>query len=164
MDDRGVGSCVVLGLAPLSFSSLVSPSVKLSVAGHGGAGKGGSRLLIPDLVVMTKVGASDSGVLLLLIAERIWEYCSRNSLRCHDEACIGTTLTRGGVVFAAAYRAQHIGRRHGGYRLAIMDTLGVTMLQVLDSLDLRRQGLACNRQFALHFWSTKHLERNNGDS
>ncbi|GJS39556.1 hypothetical protein Tco_0564599 [Tanacetum coccineum] len=82
MDDRGVGSCVVLGLAPLSFSSLVSPSVKLSVAGHGGAGKGGSRLLIPgNLVVMAKVGASSSRILLLLIDERIWEYYSRNPLR-----------------------------------------------------------------------------------
>nr|GEV89184.1 zinc finger protein GIS2-like [Tanacetum cinerariifolium] len=58
------------------------PSVELSVAGRGEAGKGGSCVLIPNLAVMAKVGASGSGVLLLLIAERIWEYCSRNPLRC----------------------------------------------------------------------------------
>nr|GEY27065.1 Gag-Pol polyprotein [Tanacetum cinerariifolium] len=45
---------------------------EFSVAGRGGAGKGGSCMLIPDLVVMANVGASGSGVLLLLIAERIW--------------------------------------------------------------------------------------------
>ncbi|GJU91148.1 hypothetical protein Tco_1303571 [Tanacetum coccineum] len=50
-----------------SKSVSVTPSVKLSVAGHGGAGKGGSCVLIPDLVVMAKVGASGSGVLLLLL-------------------------------------------------------------------------------------------------
>ncbi|GKG49864.1 hypothetical protein Tco_0518638, partial [Tanacetum coccineum] len=44
-------------------------SWRLSVAGHDRAGKGGSRVLIPDLVVMEKVGASDSRVFLLLIAE-----------------------------------------------------------------------------------------------
>ncbi|GJS30379.1 hypothetical protein Tco_0490999 [Tanacetum coccineum] len=81
MDGRGVGSCVMFGSAPLGPSFSVSPLVKLSVAGRGGARKGGSCVLIPDLVVMAKVGASGSGVLLLLIAERIWEYCSRNSLR-----------------------------------------------------------------------------------
>ncbi|GJX31417.1 hypothetical protein Tco_0241272 [Tanacetum coccineum] len=70
----------MLGFAPSGPSFSVSPSVKLSVAGRGGAGRGGSCVLIPDLVVMTKVGASGSGVLLLLIAERIWEYCSCNSL------------------------------------------------------------------------------------
>ncbi|GKG51901.1 hypothetical protein Tco_0544539, partial [Tanacetum coccineum] len=37
-----------------SFS--ISSSVKLSVAGRGEAGKGGSCVLIPDLVVMEKVG------------------------------------------------------------------------------------------------------------
>ncbi|GKD84880.1 hypothetical protein Tco_1356034 [Tanacetum coccineum] len=52
-----------------SFS--VSPSVKLSVAGRGGAGKGGSCVLILDLVVMAKVGASGFGVSLLLIVESI---------------------------------------------------------------------------------------------
>ncbi|GJZ93650.1 hypothetical protein Tco_0665853 [Tanacetum coccineum] len=45
------------------------PPVKLSVAGRGGPGKGGSCVLIPDLVVMAKVGASGSGILLLLIVE-----------------------------------------------------------------------------------------------
>ncbi|GJZ09368.1 hypothetical protein Tco_0543651 [Tanacetum coccineum] len=39
------------------FSFLVSASVKLLVVGHGGTGKGGSRVLIPDLVVMARVGA-----------------------------------------------------------------------------------------------------------
>nr|GEV87495.1 hypothetical protein [Tanacetum cinerariifolium] len=53
---------------------------------------------------------------------------SKRSIHGHDEAGIETTLTRGGVVVAAAYRAQHIGRRHGSYRLAIMDTLGITMV------------------------------------
>ncbi|GJV75091.1 hypothetical protein Tco_1506675 [Tanacetum coccineum] len=82
MDDRGTGSCVVICSVPSGFSFLVSSSVKLSVTGHSGAGKGGSRVLIPDLVVMARVGALGSGVLLLLIAERIREYCSRNPLRC----------------------------------------------------------------------------------
>ncbi|GKF05219.1 hypothetical protein Tco_0035887, partial [Tanacetum coccineum] len=69
MDGRGAGSCVMFGLAPSGPSFLVSLSVKLSVAGHGGAGKGGSCVLIPDLVVMAKVGASGFGVSLLLIVE-----------------------------------------------------------------------------------------------
>ncbi|GKD86499.1 hypothetical protein Tco_1357653, partial [Tanacetum coccineum] len=59
----------MLGSAPSCPSILVSPSVKLSVAGRGGAGKGGSCVLIPDLVVMSKVGASGLGVSLLLIVE-----------------------------------------------------------------------------------------------
>ncbi|GKD41963.1 hypothetical protein Tco_1266608 [Tanacetum coccineum] len=42
-----------------------------SRVGHGGVGKGGSRVLIPDMVVMARVGASGSGVLLLSISERI---------------------------------------------------------------------------------------------
>ncbi|GJX09825.1 hypothetical protein Tco_0199684 [Tanacetum coccineum] len=82
MDDRGTGFCVVLCSVPSGFSFSVSPSVKLSVTGRGGAGKGGSRVLISDLVVMARVGTSGSGVLLWSIAERIWEYCSRNPLRC----------------------------------------------------------------------------------
>ncbi|GJV77043.1 hypothetical protein Tco_1508627 [Tanacetum coccineum] len=49
----------------------VSPLVKLSVANRGGVGKGGSCVLIPDLVVMVKVGALDFGVSLLLIIESI---------------------------------------------------------------------------------------------
>ncbi|GJX48973.1 hypothetical protein Tco_0275818 [Tanacetum coccineum] len=57
MDGRGAGSCIMPSSAsscpPFSVSS-----VKLSIAGHGGAGKGGSCVLIPDLVVMAKVGAS----------------------------------------------------------------------------------------------------------
>ncbi|GJY73042.1 hypothetical protein Tco_0477473 [Tanacetum coccineum] len=48
----------------LDVKDLVSPSMKLSVAGRGGAGKGGSCVLIPDLVVMAKVGAS--GVVILI--------------------------------------------------------------------------------------------------
>ncbi|GJR78440.1 hypothetical protein Tco_0149225 [Tanacetum coccineum] len=59
MDCRGAGSCVMLGYAPPCPSFSVSPSVKLSVASRGGARKGGSCVLIPDLVVMVKVGASD---------------------------------------------------------------------------------------------------------
>ncbi|GKB65664.1 hypothetical protein Tco_0921850 [Tanacetum coccineum] len=58
MDGRGAGSCVMLGSARSGPSFLVSPLVKLSVAGHGGAGKGGSCVLIPNLVVMAKAGAS----------------------------------------------------------------------------------------------------------
>nr|GFB61403.1 hypothetical protein [Tanacetum cinerariifolium] len=51
------------------------------VAARGEAGKGGSCMLIHDLVVMGKVGASGLGFSLLLIIESIWDYCSRNSLR-----------------------------------------------------------------------------------
>ncbi|GJZ16676.1 hypothetical protein Tco_0552799 [Tanacetum coccineum] len=51
MDDRGMGSCVVLYYMPSGFSFSVPPSAKLSVSGCGEAGKGGSRMLIPDLVV-----------------------------------------------------------------------------------------------------------------
>ncbi|GJX72185.1 hypothetical protein Tco_0309356 [Tanacetum coccineum] len=58
MDGRGVGSCVMLGLAPSGPSFSISPSVKLSVAGRGGARKGGSCVIISDLVVMAKVDAS----------------------------------------------------------------------------------------------------------
>ncbi|GKE54673.1 hypothetical protein Tco_1489829 [Tanacetum coccineum] len=71
MDGRGAGSCIMLGSAPSDPSFSVSPSVKLSVPGHGGAGKDGSCVLNPNLFVMVKVGALDSGVSLLLIAERI---------------------------------------------------------------------------------------------
>ncbi|GKA61539.1 retrovirus-related pol polyprotein from transposon TNT 1-94, partial [Tanacetum coccineum] len=52
-----------------------------AVASRGGVGKGGSYVLIPDMVVMVKVGALDFGVSLLLIVESIWEYCSRSSSR-----------------------------------------------------------------------------------
>ncbi|GJV84026.1 hypothetical protein Tco_1523924 [Tanacetum coccineum] len=82
MDGRGVGSCVMLGSASSGPSFLVSSSVKLSVAGRGKDGKGGSCVLVPDLVVMAKVGASGLGVSLLLIAERNWEYCSSNPILC----------------------------------------------------------------------------------
>ncbi|GJU57532.1 hypothetical protein Tco_1235298 [Tanacetum coccineum] len=82
MDDQGMGPCVVLCFPPSGFSFLVFPLVKLSIAGLGGARKGGSRVLILDQVVMARVGASGLGVLLLSIAERILEYCSRNPLRC----------------------------------------------------------------------------------
>ncbi|GJZ26037.1 hypothetical protein Tco_0570290 [Tanacetum coccineum] len=81
MDGRRAGSCVMFGSAPSSPSFSVSLLVKLSVAGRGRAGKGGSRMLIPDRVVMAKVGASGFGVSLLLIVESIWEYCSRSSLQ-----------------------------------------------------------------------------------
>ncbi|GJR10825.1 hypothetical protein Tco_0793477 [Tanacetum coccineum] len=56
--------------------------VSLSDIDHGGARKGRSWVLTPDLVVMAKVGASGLGVFLFLIMERIWENCSCNSLRC----------------------------------------------------------------------------------
>ncbi|GJV78658.1 hypothetical protein Tco_1514528 [Tanacetum coccineum] len=69
MDGRGVGSCVMLGSAPSCLSFSVSPSVKLLVAGRGGAGKGGSCVLIPDLVVMAKVDALGSGVSLLCLLQ-----------------------------------------------------------------------------------------------
>ncbi|GKA33886.1 hypothetical protein Tco_0720315 [Tanacetum coccineum] len=59
----------MLGSAPSVPSFSVSPSVKLSVDGRGGAGKGGYYVLILYRVVMAKVGASGSGVSLLLIVE-----------------------------------------------------------------------------------------------
>ncbi|GKD66713.1 hypothetical protein Tco_1308821 [Tanacetum coccineum] len=82
MDGRGAGSslCLMLGSAPLGHSFSAVPSVLVGV-GSEGVGKGGSRVLTPDLVVMAKVGASGLGVSLLLIVESIWEYCSRNFLR-----------------------------------------------------------------------------------
>ncbi|GJY08753.1 hypothetical protein Tco_0375807 [Tanacetum coccineum] len=93
MDGRGASSCVMFGSAPSCPSFSVSLLVKLSVAGRGGAGKGGSCVLIPDLVVMAKVGASGFGVSLLLIVQSIWEYCSRSSLRwvviCHPTDHLG---------------------------------------------------------------------------
>ncbi|GKA25910.1 hypothetical protein Tco_0712019 [Tanacetum coccineum] len=58
IDGRGASSRKMLGSAPLGPYFSISPSVKLSVAGCGGVGKGGSCVLIPDLVVMAKVGAS----------------------------------------------------------------------------------------------------------
>ncbi|GJS22920.1 reverse transcriptase domain-containing protein [Tanacetum coccineum] len=81
MDGRGAGSCIMLRYVPSGPSFSGSSSMKLSVAGCGRVVKGGSCVLIPDLVVMVKVGASGSGVSLLLIVERIWEYYSGNSLR-----------------------------------------------------------------------------------
>ncbi|GKB71948.1 hypothetical protein Tco_0933360 [Tanacetum coccineum] len=78
MDGRGAGSYIMLGYVPSCPTFLGSPSVKLSVTGCGGVGKGGSCVLIPDLVFMAKVGALGLGVLLLLIAERIWEYRRSN--------------------------------------------------------------------------------------
>ncbi|GKD17205.1 hypothetical protein Tco_1206363 [Tanacetum coccineum] len=71
MDGPGTGSCVELFFVPSGF--LVSPSMKLLVEGCGGFGKGGIRVLIPDLVVIARVGASGLRVLLLSIAKRIWE-------------------------------------------------------------------------------------------
>ncbi|GJX58213.1 hypothetical protein Tco_0289603 [Tanacetum coccineum] len=88
MDGRGVGSCEMLGSASSGPSFLVSSSVKLSVAGRGGDGKGGSCVLVPDLVVMAKVDASGLGVSLLLIAERNWEYCSSNPILCSSSLCL----------------------------------------------------------------------------
>ncbi|GJV47050.1 hypothetical protein Tco_1437262 [Tanacetum coccineum] len=59
IDDWGADSCVG------QFS------VKMLVVGRGGDGKGGSHVLIPDLVVMARVGDSGLGVIPLSIAERI---------------------------------------------------------------------------------------------
>ncbi|GJW77140.1 hypothetical protein Tco_0138822 [Tanacetum coccineum] len=55
MDGRGASSCVMFGSAPSCPSFSVSLLVKFSVAGRGGAGKGGSCVLISDLVVMAKI-------------------------------------------------------------------------------------------------------------
>nr|GFD39870.1 hypothetical protein [Tanacetum cinerariifolium] len=71
MDGRGAGSCMVLGSAPSGPSFSFSSSVWSSKVDRGGAGKGGSWVLTPDLVVMAKVGASGSGFLLFLIVKRI---------------------------------------------------------------------------------------------
>nr|GEU71728.1 hypothetical protein [Tanacetum cinerariifolium] len=90
MDGRGAGSCVTFDSAPSGPLFLGSPSVKLSVVECDGARKSGSRVLIPDLVVMAKVGAL--GVLLLLIVERIWEHCSHNSLCEGAEAELGELI------------------------------------------------------------------------
>ncbi|GKA78730.1 hypothetical protein Tco_0785267 [Tanacetum coccineum] len=62
----------MLDFAPLG-PFLVSHSAWLAGVDYDGEGKGGSRLLTPDLVVMAKVGASGAGKLLSLIVERIWE-------------------------------------------------------------------------------------------
>ncbi|GJW16015.1 hypothetical protein Tco_0020148 [Tanacetum coccineum] len=61
MDGRGAGSslCKMLGSAPSCPSFSVAPSVWLAGVGFEGFGKGGSRVLTPDLVVMAKVGASE---------------------------------------------------------------------------------------------------------
>ncbi|GKA64406.1 hypothetical protein Tco_0764012 [Tanacetum coccineum] len=52
-------------------SSLVVPPVWLAVVGCDEVGKGGSRVLVPDMVVIAKVCASSLGVLFFPIAERI---------------------------------------------------------------------------------------------
>ncbi|GJS09293.1 hypothetical protein Tco_0366089 [Tanacetum coccineum] len=54
MDGRGAGSCIVFGSAPLCLSFSVSPTVRSSDVDRDGAGKGGSWVLTPDLVVMAK--------------------------------------------------------------------------------------------------------------
>ncbi|GJT37673.1 hypothetical protein Tco_0937538 [Tanacetum coccineum] len=77
MDGQGAGSCVMFGSAPSGPSFSGSPLVKLSIADRGGAGTGGSCVLIPDLVVMAMVGDSGFGVSLLVIVESIWDYHSR---------------------------------------------------------------------------------------
>nr|GEZ06696.1 hypothetical protein [Tanacetum cinerariifolium] len=58
MFGRGTGYCIVLGSAPSGPSFLVSPLVRSSYVDRGRAGKGGSWVLNPDLVIMAKVGAS----------------------------------------------------------------------------------------------------------
>ncbi|GJW21221.1 hypothetical protein Tco_0031843 [Tanacetum coccineum] len=57
MDGWGAGSslCVMLGLAPSGPFFLVAPSVWLAGVGFERVGKGGSRVLTPDLVVMAKI-------------------------------------------------------------------------------------------------------------
>nr|GEW91555.1 hypothetical protein [Tanacetum cinerariifolium] len=82
MDGQGTGSCTMLGSSPSRLSFLISPLVRLSDVGLGEAGKGGSRVITPDMVVMEKVSALDLGVSLSLIVKRIWENCSCNSLWC----------------------------------------------------------------------------------
>ncbi|GKA86040.1 hypothetical protein Tco_0807751 [Tanacetum coccineum] len=95
MDGRGAGSCVMFGLAPSSPSFSVSISVKLSVTGRGGAGKGGSRVLIPDLVVMAKVA---------LISK--WKKCS-GVVTCHptDHLGIGHILQFESTILLRHYAA-----------------------------------------------------------
>ncbi|GJZ46277.1 hypothetical protein Tco_0593873 [Tanacetum coccineum] len=75
MDGRGVGSAIVLGSAPSAPYFSVSLLVRLLDVDRGGAGKGGSRVLASDLVVMSKFSASGSGDSLFPIMERIWEIC-----------------------------------------------------------------------------------------
>ncbi|GJU26779.1 hypothetical protein Tco_1165400 [Tanacetum coccineum] len=67
MDGRGTGSCTMLGSLPSGLSFSISPSVRLSDVGRGEAGKGGYWVITPNLVVMAKVGASDSGVSVQLL-------------------------------------------------------------------------------------------------
>ncbi|GKE83433.1 hypothetical protein Tco_1557175, partial [Tanacetum coccineum] len=54
MDGRGAGSCIVFGSTPSCPSFSVSPSVRSSDVDRGGAGKGGSWVVTPNLVVMAK--------------------------------------------------------------------------------------------------------------
>ncbi|GKC18330.1 hypothetical protein Tco_1020480 [Tanacetum coccineum] len=61
MDDRGASSlCIALDFAPSSPSLSVVPSAWLVGVDCNRVGKGGSRVLIPDLVVIAKVGVSGS--------------------------------------------------------------------------------------------------------
>ncbi|GKD94917.1 hypothetical protein Tco_1374754 [Tanacetum coccineum] len=71
-----------------------------AVAGRGGAGKGGSRVLIPDLAVMAKVGALGFGVSLLLIIERV--------VTCHpiDHLGIGHILQFESTLLLRSLRAE----------------------------------------------------------
>ncbi|GKC92282.1 hypothetical protein Tco_1157724, partial [Tanacetum coccineum] len=65
MDDQGASSsCMAFDSTPSSHSLSVVPSAWLVGVDCDRAGKRGSRVLIPDLVVIVKVGASGSGNLL----------------------------------------------------------------------------------------------------
>ncbi|GKB30059.1 hypothetical protein Tco_0869460 [Tanacetum coccineum] len=78
MTGRGGGGsslCIMLGSAPSGPSFLVSLLVGLAGVDCDGVGKGGPRVLTPDLVILAKVSTSGFGVLLFLIVERIWENC-----------------------------------------------------------------------------------------
>ncbi|GJV33330.1 laccase-12-like protein [Tanacetum coccineum] len=93
--------------------------------------------------------------------ENLGKVNSLIGLICFRYPGIGTTLTRGAIVVATAYGPQHIGHRHGSYRLAIMDTLGVTMVQATKVKRLCKtyNSITVNGQFR-----GPTLEVNNGDT
>ncbi|GKB06700.1 hypothetical protein Tco_0834933 [Tanacetum coccineum] len=75
MDGRGAGSCIMVGSDVRCPQALLFGFPFGEVVSHWPwLGWKRSCVLILYLVVMAKVGASGSGVWLLLIVKRIWEF------------------------------------------------------------------------------------------